>query len=47
MLYESFLHRTELKLTLMGLQGYPSFATCGGIFRGSMGSLLVLSLRLS
>ena len=25
-------------------RGYPGFATCGGIFRGSMGSLLMLSL---
>ena len=26
-------------------KGYPGLATCGGIFRGSMGSLLVLSLH--
>jgi len=26
-------------------RGYPGLATCGGIFCGSMGDLLVLSLR--
>ena len=26
-------------------RGYPGFATCGGIFRGSMGNLLEFFLR--
>jgi len=33
---ESFLHQVGLKLTLMGLLGYPGLATCEGIFCGSM-----------
>ena len=45
--YRSFLHQAGwVKINIDGLLRYPGFATCEGIFRRSMRSLLVFSLHL-